>query len=69
MGFGSRLPNSNDSPRPAKNRWGAQPGEALDDTALLLNGLAGRCAKCRRVTKKGHLVQSGDQKLCPDCRD
>lgn len=69
MGFCSRLPNSNDPPRPAKSRWGAQPGELMDDVALLLSGLATRCAKCRRVTKNGHLVQSGDQKLCPDCRD
>jgi len=43
--------------------YGGQ-GEVLDDTALLLNSLAKRCAGCNRPTKNKYLKEG----RCPVCR-
>lgn len=61
MGFGSRQPNFNDLPVNSANPWGGN--ELADDTCLLLNGVAARCADCHRVTRNCFLENG----LCPDC--
>ena len=63
MGYGTRMPTSNDPPGLAKSPWGAD--EYMDDFALLLNAKGARCKKCSRVTKNIHLENG----LCPDCRE
>lgn len=57
MGFGSRLPNSNDAPF----QWG--PVEPLDDFCVLLNDLGARCISCQRVTMHKFLASG----RCPRC--
>lgn len=66
MGYLSRQPDSNDPPRPkdGKSPW-LEETELLDEFALLLEGAAKRCQKCKRATRVRHL--NADQ-LCPDCR-
>lgn len=61
MGFGSRLPNSNEIPVETQNRWGGN--EIMDDFALKLNGDGKNCVRCKRVTQNCFL----DDSLCPDC--
>lgn len=61
MGYGSRLPTSNDIPRGESNPWG--PGELEDDFLLLVSRTGARCSGCSRVTKKRFLEDG----LCPDC--
>ncbi|HQK63554.1 MAG TPA: hypothetical protein PLF16_00200 [Candidatus Staskawiczbacteria bacterium] len=65
MGYLSRQPTSNDPPKPeGKSPW-LEETELLDEFALLLNGMAKRCQKCKRATRVRHL--DADQH-CPDCR-
>jgi hypothetical protein len=45
--------------------YGAAPGSPMDDIALLLNGLAKRCAACNRPTHNKWLKD----KKCPICRE
>lgn len=40
-------------------------GQAMDDVALILNGLAKRCSGCKKVTRNEFLK---DEK-CPICRN
>ncbi len=69
MGYDSRKPTSND-PLPladSENPYGATATDrefGLDNTALLLNEQAHRCAKCHRVTKNRYLDERG---MCPPC--
>lgn len=64
MGFASRLPDSNDPPRMTrKSRW-LEETEFLDEFALLLNGLAAHCQRCKQAVRKKHLRDG----QCPDCR-
>ena len=67
MGWGSRLPSSNDPPRAGQNPWGAT--EMLDDTAILLNELGRRCqGGCHRVIRNEFLIVVSDHgACCPDC--
>ena len=66
MGFGTRQPTSNDSPRAntEKSPW-LEENEFMDEFALLLNRLAKRCTVCRRATRLRHLDSKG---VCPDCK-
>lgn len=66
MGFLSRKPTSNDSPRSiaGKSPW-LGDDEFFDEVALFLNGMAKRCVGCKRATNIRHL-DSGQH--CPDCR-
>lgn len=66
MGYLTRLPTSNEMPQPrqGKNPW-LEDNEFMDETALLLNGLAKRCKKCGQATHIRHLDQN---QHCPDCR-
>jgi hypothetical protein len=63
MGYLSRKPSSNEPSTNllAENSWGGN--EIMDDTALLLNGLAKRCKQCNRVAWIRYL----ENDLCPDC--
>jgi len=65
MGYGSRLPTSNEPPRPIKEKrkW-LGDNEYLDEFALVLNGLTKRCTKCGGKTHVDYLKDG----LCPDCR-
>jgi len=67
MGYLTRGPDSsNDIPR---SREGESPWlectEFDDETSLLLQEAARRCAKCDRATRNHHL---DPDELCPDCR-
>lgn len=66
MGYLSRQPTSNDSPRPktGKSPWLGE-GEMMDETAMLLNELAKRCVVCNRATHVNYLDES---QRCPDCK-
>ncbi|KKU48512.1 hypothetical protein A3H10_02285 [Candidatus Uhrbacteria bacterium RIFCSPLOWO2_12_FULL_46_10] len=66
MGYLNRKPASNDPPQPkeGKSQWLGET-ELLDETALLIAGLAKRCAKCDRATRTKHL---DTEQRCPDCR-
>jgi hypothetical protein len=61
MGFGSRLPTPNE---PERATWRYGPVEPHDDFSALLNGLARRCAGCKRVTLNQYLADGS----CPECR-
>jgi hypothetical protein len=65
MGYLTRGPTSNDPPpdKADKSPW-LEEDDLMDEIALLLSGLAKRCAKCRRSTRTKHLEQG----QCPDCR-
>ena len=66
MGFLSRKPTSDDPPEKCKdNLWGGD--ECYDDTCLLLNGLAKRCSRCKRVIRIEYLIKQDTQDFCPDC--
>ena len=67
MGFGSGKPNSNDLPMPPKgdSPW-LEENEFVDEVALLLNGLAKRCTKCKRAARIKYLDKN---QHCPDCRE
>jgi hypothetical protein len=62
MGHLSRKPDGNDPPR---GEWAYGPREPHDDFSALLNGLARRCAACRRVTMLRYLSEGA----CPECRE
>ena len=62
MGWGSRLPNSNDPPPVGKSPYGSS-SELVDDIALLLSGDGARCNDCQQVIYKVFL-ENGQ---CPDC--
>ena len=66
MGYLSRKPTSNDPPpkRQGKSPW-LEETDIMDETALLLNGYARRCTKCRLAVRTKHL---DDHERCPDCR-
>jgi hypothetical protein len=66
MGYLTKGPSSNEVRRETSNTspW-LEENELMDEIALLLNGMAKRCVKCRRSTRTNHLDQ--DQR-CPDCR-
>lgn len=66
MGYLCRKPTSNDPPRPetGKSRW-LEETDLLDETALLLGGLAEHCKKCGKSVRVKHLVWG----VCPDCRE
>lgn len=64
MGFLSRRPTDNDSPRgPSASPW-IEETDVMDETALLLAGLARRCIACRRACRIRYLDALG---RCPDC--
>jgi len=66
MGRYSRLPNSNELPNmnDRKKPW-LEENEIYDEVCLLLNGMAIRCATCKKATRTKYL----DTKLrCPDCQ-
>lgn len=66
MGYLSRQPTSNDIPCPkeGKSPW-LEENEYVDEVCLLLNGLAKRCAVCKRATRVRHL---DSEQHCPACR-
>jgi len=64
MGYLSRQPTSNDPPQSTDNPWGGD--ELMDDIALLLNGMASRCATCNRVIRNKFLQEKEDKLYCPD---
>lgn len=67
MGWGSRLPTSNDLPQNSKNKapWVIDVG-FRDEVGLIVNGLAGYCrGGCRRLTYVEYL---DEERRCPDCR-
>jgi hypothetical protein len=74
MGYLTKGPTSNDPPRDTRGkrlsvgcedgRW-LEEDDLMDEIALLLSGLAERCATCRRGTRTKHLDHA---RLCPDCR-
>lgn len=45
------------------SKYGAIPGSPMDDVALLLNGFAKRCQKCRKPTMNKFLANG----TCPEC--
>lgn len=63
MGYGSRMPTSNEGPRQTGGWSGAN--EFMDEFALLLSGDAKRCNKCKRTTHIRYLINDE----CPDCRE
>jgi len=65
MGWGSRLPNSNDPPRSRSNPWGSK-SEVFDDTAVLLSEAGARCCACQRVVLNQHLWLKDGLRYCPD---
>lgn len=66
MGYLSRFPTSNDPPRPSSdNRW-IEETDAMDEVALLLNGLAKRCRQCNQAARLKYLDK--EHRRCPDCR-
>jgi hypothetical protein len=42
-----------------------EQNDIADEVALLLNGFAKRCTKCRRACRLKYLDKA---QLCPDCR-
>jgi hypothetical protein len=67
MGYGSRLPTSNDppaSPGKEKSPWLFE-NDLTDEVCLLLNELARRCEKCRLAVRVEYLKDG----LCPACRE
>ena len=66
MGYLTRQPTSNEPPRTltGKSQWLGDT-EVMDEIAMLLNGIAERCAKCKRATHTRHLDSN---QICPDCR-
>lgn len=66
MGYMSRQPTSNNLPqlREGKSPW-LGDNELVDEIALLLNDLAKRCKKCKRVT---HVRYLDSNQHCPDCK-
>jgi hypothetical protein len=66
MGYGSRLPTSNDPPASSGKEKSPYLFEnsLMDETALLLAGVAKRCAKCK-LSVRVKFLENG---LCPDCR-
>ena len=64
MGYGSRLPDSNEPPR--KTGVWRDVGEGLlDATAVLLAG-GKRCCVCHIAVPKKHLVEDEGSYYCPD---
>jgi hypothetical protein len=55
---------AHDAPRISTpgNPW-IEETDMMDTVALLLNGFAKRCTKCRRPARMKHLSNG----LCPDC--
>lgn len=65
MGFGTRQPTSNESAVSKERSPWLETTDLLDETALILSGMAGRCSgPCRRLTSKKHL---NENRHCPDC--
>lgn len=66
MGFGSRLPTSNDPPEnPNPNPWGIHH-EIDDDFAALLGRRAVRCCHCQCVVSKKYVTIVEKHAFCPD---
>lgn len=65
MGFQTRTPTSNDLPKTKGDNPWLKENDLVDETCLLLNGLAKRCTKCKRAIRIKHL---DEHQLCPDCR-
>lgn len=66
MGHMSRLPTTNDTPRPQnRNEPWLGENELMDRTALILSGSAKKCVACLRLT---HISNLDINCLCPDCR-
>jgi hypothetical protein len=66
MGHLSGKPTNNDIPaaKEGKNQW-LEDNDLIDWVALLLNGHARRCAKCKRSISIRYLDSN---EHCPDCR-
>ena len=65
MGYLSRHPTSNDSPRRNDNPWGPKD-DIRDDVSVLLNEEGERCTYCKRVVLNCHLRERDGKPYCPD---
>ncbi len=66
MGLGTRQPTSMDPPRSTtgKSKY-LEENDIMDEFALLLNGHAKKCSKCKLAVRTRYLEDG----LCPDCRE
>ena len=65
MGHMSRLPTTNDPPRPkSKSEPWLGESDLMDRTALILSGAAKRCVACGWLT---HINNLDHNCLCPSC--